>query len=213
MAGWRPYPGVAGRFRRRSHEGIAPPSPLSTKPVLRRQPRQISPRLVSVGDSNSSGDGWLSADSFSEQYPKCNAYQEKQSYLGRQCQLSTCHGPSRRVTRRHESVTFEESIPVIVRRRGCTMTVRIVSVDDIEVDDDNLDELRDDVPLSRPPHTPMLLPRGSLPSAPSSHTRSSTPSPRCSLSVLSLPQVRRCSNYNTNNHYNFLYFQQLVFVT
>ncbi|XP_071532033.1 uncharacterized protein [Panulirus ornatus] len=36
-------------------------------------------------------------------------------------------------TRRQESVTYEEAIPVIVRRRGCTLTVRIVSVEDIEV--------------------------------------------------------------------------------
>ncbi|KAK3852574.1 hypothetical protein Pcinc_040843 [Petrolisthes cinctipes] len=36
-------------------------------------------------------------------------------------------------TLRQESVTYEESIPVIVRRRGCTLTVRIVSVEDIEV--------------------------------------------------------------------------------
>ncbi|XP_068227713.1 uncharacterized protein [Palaemon carinicauda] len=36
-------------------------------------------------------------------------------------------------TRRQESVTYEESIPVIVRRRGCTLTVRIVSVEDIEL--------------------------------------------------------------------------------
>lgn len=26
---------------------------------------------------------------------------------------------------------FEEDIPVIMRRRGCTLTVRIVSVDDV----------------------------------------------------------------------------------
>ena len=38
-----------------------------------------------------------------------------------------------RVTCRQESITYEESIPVIVRRRGCTMTLRIVSVEDVEL--------------------------------------------------------------------------------
>ena len=41
--------------------------------------------------------------------------------------------PTPPTTRRQESVTYEESIPVIVRRRGCTLTVRIVSVEDVEV--------------------------------------------------------------------------------
>lgn len=73
-----------------------------------------------------------------------------------------------RTTRRQESVTYEESIPVIVRRRGCMLTVRIVSVDDIE----------------EPAREPKL--KSATPALPHQ--------PR-SLSTLSLPQVslRLCS--------------------
>lgn len=72
---------------------------------------------------------------------------------------------SSRPTRRQESVTYEESIPVIVRRRGCMLTVRIVSVDDIE----------------EPAREPKLK----------SATAPAPPQPPKSLSTLSLPQVSR----------------------
>ena len=181
MAGFRLCPGITGQFRRRSHEGIGPPS---TKPILKRQSRDSSLRLDSIDDSGSSGEGWFCAGSYPELCPKNRTLE---SYRPRQISY---RAPGR-IIRCQESVTYEESIPVIVRRRGCTMTVRIVSVDDIEVDDDDdedVEELRVG-PLSRAPRTP-LLSRGSLPSTLGTSTRSSTPSPRCSLSVRSLPQVR-----------------------
>lgn len=181
-----------GPLRRRSHEGIGVHR--TTKPILKRQSehvRQLCPKLGSHEDgSNSSGEGWLTtAGSSPDLCPRSRSVENEASpRIPRKFSapfMYHLHPSSMRITRRQESVTFEESIPVIMRRRGCTMTVRIVSVDDIEIDDEAADELH--VPGLKPPRTPSYS-QGSLPSSLSVSTRSATPSPRYHSS-LSLPQV------------------------
>ncbi|KAK4287378.1 hypothetical protein Pmani_039547 [Petrolisthes manimaculis] len=71
-------------------------------------------------------------------------------------------------TLRQESVTYEESIPVIVRRRGCTLTVRIVSVEDIEVlprehNNNNSNNKNNNKVAKALPHQPKSLSTLSLP--------------------------------------------------
>ena len=195
MSRRRSSPGLAEVLsRRRSQEGLLTSSHLSisARPILKRQPHSVRPitrRLGSVGDATSAGD-WLNTGGISTRRSKSS----EDSSSGPCTPASTpCYSASSvmsvfsglgKIRRRQESVTYEESIPVIVRRRGCTMTVRIVSVDDIDDDDDDIDELKTGIPKTPSIH------RGSL-----SHSltvmpsRSTTPSPR-SLSSLSLPQVR-----------------------
>ena len=199
----RRSPGLSDVLRRRSQDGLLSSahrayhhSPQS-RPILKRQShhvRHFTRRLGSVGDSSSSGDGWLSAGSYPDLLQRRSKSSEDTPNAS-DASPSNLHAFGK-MKRRQESVTYEESIPVIVRRRGCTMTVRIVSVDDIDDEDEDevIEQLYSGSSSSqqfRIPKTPNT-PRCSLLQSLSATTRStsSTPSPRC-LSSLSLPQVRK----------------------
>ena len=131
----RPCSGSLTEFRRRSHE-LAPPPQASRKLLYLRShhaKHRTSPfEDAWHGNELSECKCGSSMSPATTKTSHCCSFHE---CLKRNVNHNTLkHKPtgSRRKMRRQESVTYEESMPVIMRRRGCMMTVRIVSVEDVE---------------------------------------------------------------------------------